>query len=182
MVAGALIGVGVAVIFALISISAVQQRKARAYTEENGEPAVGWLVQANNALFQAGSTDLPALVLVSPDDDTAEDEEYMTELADDVFALKGQDCEDEDEAFVSALVTDERYVAGKRTKLPKSFAGRPNVYLAHIFIFREHLPKGRLSGRMVKCQIVWDEPGTLICTRPMKGRKKSRRDEDEDED
>lgn len=168
---------------AVIVWANVAQNKARDYTLQNGEPSIGWLVQANNNLFEAGNLDYPALVLISPDPKSAEDEEYMTELAEDIMAIKGVDCDDDDEEFVSGLVTDETYIEGKRTKLPKAFADRPNIYLCHIYIFRDHLPKKRLTQNYVCCSIIWDEPKTLICSRPWKSRKKSkRRDDDYDED
>ncbi len=169
----------------VIVIANLSEKKAYEYTVRHGEPALGWIVQANNALFESGVLDQPALILVSPDEDTANDEEFMTELAEEIMDLKGVDCDDDDEEFVSGLVTNEAYVQGKRDKLPKAFAGRPNVYLAHVYIYRDHLPKKRLSQKYVNCLIVWDEPGTMICTRPWKGRKKSkpsRRDEDDDDD
>lgn len=177
--------VGLTVVAVVVIVLAnMSEKKARDYTMKNGEPAIGWLVQANNALYESGNLDYPAVILVSPDEDTANDEEYMTELAEDIMDLKGVDCDDDDEEFVSGLVTNEAYVQGKRDKLPKAFCGRKNVYLAHVYVYRDHLPKKRLTQKYVNCQIVWDEPGTLICTRPWKGRKKSpsRRDEDEDDD
>jgi hypothetical protein len=174
------IGLTVAAVIVIV-IANMSEKKARDYTMRHGDPTIGWIVQANNALFEEGVLDYPALVLISKDEDTANDEAFMTELAEDIMDLKGVDCDDDDEEFVSGLVTDETYVAGKRDKVPKAFCGRPNVYLAHIYIYREHLPKKRLTQKYVCCQVVWDEPGTLICTRPWKGRKKrDRRDEDED--
>ena len=56
------------------------------------------------------------------------------------MAGKLDDCVDEDEAFVAELMADETYVEGKRDKLPKGFAGGRTVYLAHIFVYRDHLP------------------------------------------
>ena len=144
----------------------VQDRRANAYTLRHGRPAIGWLVQANNALFEPGDQDLPALVLVSPDDRTAEDEAYMTDLAGRVMALKEVECDDEDDAFVSRLTTDELYRTGKVDRLPRSFTGSREVYAAHIFIYRDDLPGKRLRGPRVDCLIVWDEPGTLVRTRP----------------
>ncbi len=166
----------------LIVVLNIKMSNARKYTLENGEPVIGWLVQANNNLFEKGIQDYPAVVLISPDPKSADDEEYMTELASDIMSLKGEDCDDDDEEFVSSLVTDEAYVEGKRTKLPKSFADRPNIYLCHVYIYRDDLPKKRLTQNYVCCSIIWDEPGTLICSRPWKGRKKSKRRDDEYDD
>lgn len=172
------------VIVAVVFIAVVNLKiaNARKYTIANGDPVIGWLVQANNNLFEAGNQDYPALVLISPDPKSADDEEYMTELAEDIMAIKGVDCDDEDEEFVSSLVTDERYIEGKRTKLPKSFTDRPNIYLCHVYIFRDDLPKKRLTQNYVCCSIIWDEPKTMICSRPWKSRKKPKRRDDDDYD
>ncbi len=175
------IGLTVAAVILIVVLN-IKMSNARKYTLENGEPVIGWLVQANNNLFEKGIQDYPAVVLISPDPKSADDEEYMTELASDIMSLKGEDCDDDDEEFVSSLVTDEAYVEGKRTKLPKSFTDRPNIYLCHVYIYRDDLPKKRLTQNYVCCSIIWDEPGTLICSRPWKGRKKSKRQDDESDD
>lgn len=144
----------------------IADARKRRYVVENGSPAKGWLIQANMSLFEKGSMDLPALVLVSPNKRVEDDEEFMTDLAQRIMELKEVECDDEDEAFVSNLVTDELYVEGKMDRLPESFAGRHEVYAAHIFVYRDDLPGKRIRGRYLPCSIIWDEPGTMICTRP----------------
>jgi hypothetical protein len=147
-----------------------------------GDQTTGWLVQANAKLFQTGIMDLPALVLLSPDKETAQDKEFLTDLADRVFALKGAepaDCGDPDDAFVAELLRDEKYVEGKRDRLPKRFTQGRVVYLAHIYVYRDHLPGKQLTGRRVPCAIVWDDLKLPICTRPAT-RDDRRREEEED--
>ena len=161
----------------LVVYLSVKESRARQHVLENGEPTVGWVVQANTALFEKGNMDYPALVLISPDPETADDEEFMTGLAERIMDLKGEEGDDEDEEFVSGLVTDERYREGKRDKLPKSFTGGRKVYLAHIWVVRDHLPRGKIDRSYVHCSVVWDEPGTMIVTRPH--RKKGRRRDEE---
>src|SRR5262249_27826616 len=147
-----------------------------------GEPTIGWLVQANSDLFEEGLMDLPALVLISPDEEVANDEAFMTDLADRIMELKGtdpDDCDDEDEAFVAELMADETYVEGKRARLPQRFARGRKVYLVHIFVYRDHLPGGRIRQRRIRCAVIWDDPKSLICTRPS-ARRRRRRDEDDE--
>jgi hypothetical protein len=108
----------------------------------------------------------PAFVLLSPDRETASDEEFMTDLAEQIMELKGEDCDDADEQLVSELVTDEKYRAGKRDKPPRSFTEGREVYVAHIIIFREHLPEQKLTEPFVHCQVDWEEPGTLVVSIP----------------
>src|SRR5690242_7306544 len=134
------LGSGVLVLLAIagIAILVLIDNKRKKRVLEQGEATVGWLVQANSKLFEEGFMDLPALVLLSPDKETVNDEEQMTELAERIMELKGtnpEDCDNEDDAFVAELMFDETYVEGKRDKLPKRFANGRNVYLAHIFVY-----------------------------------------------
>ena len=70
----------------------------------------------------------------------------------------------------------------KGYKLPAKFADGREVYLVHIMIYRDDLPEKKLTSRRVPCAIIWDEPDTLVCTRPAKNRKRrARRDEDDEE-
>lgn len=172
-----LLAVGLVVWLALLD------RRKRKRVLEEWEHTTGWLVQANMDLFEEGVMDLPALVLISPDKEVMDDERFLSELADRIMELKGvkpDECDDEDEALVAKLMSDETYVEGKRDKLPKRFAKGRRVYLAHIFVYRDDLPGKRIKGRRIPCAVIWDDAGSLICTRPA-GQKGRRREEDEDE-
>lgn len=158
---------------------AVTESKRRKYTLENGADAHGWLVQANEALFKPGDIKDPALIVISPDARTNDDEEFMTELAEKIMELKGEEGETKDERKVAKLMADETYRAGKRDELPIGFTDGKTVFLVHIMIYREHLPGKMIEDRKIPCVIVWDEPGTLVCTRPNLRGKKWRPDEDE---
>ena len=59
-----------------------REKKLKRYAEDNGDPTIGWIVQANENLYKKGTADYPAFVLVSPDNDTANDAEYMVGLAE----------------------------------------------------------------------------------------------------
>jgi hypothetical protein len=173
------LGCGGLVLLALIVIIylAILDSKKKKRVIRHGEHATGWLVQANMKLFEDGLMDLPALVLISRDRERADDEEFMTEIAGRIMELKGtdpDDCDDKDDAFVAELMRDERYIEGKRDRLPNQFAkGRP-VYLAHIFVYRDHLPEKRINSPQIPCAVIWDDTKSLICTRPtsQKARRK----------
>jgi hypothetical protein len=172
-------GLAVLGVLALAYLAILDRRKRDRVIAE-GEHTTGWLVQANSELFEEGGMDLPALVLLSRDPEVVDDREFLTDLAERIMDLKGadpDDCEDEDEAFVAGLMRDETYVEGKRDRLPKRFAGGRQVYLAHIFVYRDHLPEKRIRGQRIPCAVIWDEPKSLICTRPS-SRKGHRREED----
>jgi hypothetical protein len=170
-----LIVLGVAFVGFVIYANVSEGKKKR-YTLENGEATHGWLVQANNALFEDGFLDSYALIILSPDKATNNDRDYMTELADRIMELKTEEGETKAERKVSRLMADETYVEGKWDKLPDEFTGGKPVYLAHLMVYRDDLPGKKLKYRKVYCSIVWDEPGRMVCTRPFP------KDEEEDED
>jgi hypothetical protein len=157
---GWLFGCGGLLVIALVVVAyfAIVDRKRKNRVLASGSRTTGWLVQANVKLFEKGFMDLPALVLISPDERTAKDEELMLVLA--------EDCSDEDEAFIAGLMADETYIEGKRDQLPRRFATGRDVYLAHIFVYRNDLPDERIVGNQVPCAVIWEEPGSLICTYP----------------
>ena len=110
----------------------------------------------------------------------------MTDLADSIQGLKGQDpdeVDDEGEAKVAGLMADETYIEGRRDKLPKSFTDGKKVYLVHVYVFREHLRSKRLGNDpRLPCAIIWDEPEVLVCTRPMPKKKLRKREDDDDDE
>jgi hypothetical protein len=168
----------------VIYLMILDRKKTKRVIEE-GEHTTGWLVQANTDLFEKGMMDLPALVLISPDKETAKDKEFMTGLAERIMDLKGtdpDDCDDKDEAFVAELMRDETYVEGKWDKLPKRFAAGQRVYLAHIFVYREHLPGERIQGQRLPCAVIWDDPKSPICTRPAPRRERPDAERPREED
>jgi hypothetical protein len=172
--------VGLTVAFVLFVIYAnVVDAKKRKYTLENGDATHGWLVQANNALFEPGNMDLPALVIISPDAKTNDDEEFMTDLAERIMELKGEEGETKAERAVARLMADETYISGKRDELPAQFTNGKKVFLVHILIYRTHLSGKKIEDRKIPCAIVWDEPGTVVCTRPV--RQTKQRDDDDEE-
>src|SRR5436309_435654 len=110
-------------VLGILIFLAVKDYKSKQRIIAEGEHTVGWLVQANWNLFEKGVMDLPALVLISPDDETNDDREFMTDLADVIMDVKGYDPDDcdGDDALIAELMADETYVAGKRDKLPASY-------------------------------------------------------------
>lgn len=182
-IGGSICGVLVVAAIILIVVLNIKESKKKRQTLEDGDHTTAWLVQANNKLFEDGIMDQPGLVLISPDKATSQDEELMTDLAERIMDLKGEDPDDLDdkaERKIAELMLDETYIEGRRDKLPKSFTQGKEVYLAHIYIYRDHLPGKKLKRRRIPCAVIWDDPESLICTRP--ATKKDRRRDDDDED
>jgi hypothetical protein len=167
---------------AFVAYVAVTESKRRKYTLENGAKTHGWLVQANAALFEPGNANNPALVVISPDARTNDDEEFMTDLAERIMELKGEEGETKAERKVARLMADETYISGKRDELPAEFTDGKTVFLVHIMIYRDHLPGKKIEERKIPCAIVWDEPGTLVCTRPAPSGRRKWRSADDDEE
>ena len=157
-----------------------REKKLKQYAKDNGDPTVGWIVQANNNLYKKGTADYPAFVLISPDEETAIDEEYMVGLAERLNAMKGEETDDEDEESVSKFLMAETFVPGKRFKVPKSLSEGSKLYIVHIWVFHEHLPDGKLTRPNVMCYVVWDDPKAWVITRPYLTRKGSHRKRDAD--
>jgi hypothetical protein len=167
---------------AAVAYLVIVDRKKKNRVLAEGEHTTGWLVQANSDLYEEGFMDLPALVLISPDRETMKDKDFLADLAERIADLKGtdpEDCDDEGEAIVAELMLDETYVEGKRDRLPRHFADGRKVYLAHIFVYRDHLPGGRIQGPRIPCAVIWDDPKAPICTRPVT-RKPRTSEEDDD--
>lgn len=112
------------------------------------------LIQANDALFAPGTTDLPCLVLFGFDDRVTDAE--LEETAGRVVALKGTTQKDRDLAFVAGLTTDERFLYYGRERLPRVLAGRRDLFVAHLYVHRPFLSDGYLDGRVLECVA---EPG-----------------------
>ena len=179
--------IGVVMVLAVIVgiILSMRLNKRRDRVLEEGERTHGWLVQANDELFKKGDSDMPALIVISPDEETNDDEEFMVKLTEEIGELKGADpdeCEG-GEVKVAELMADETYIEGRRDKLPKSFTDGKTVYLVHIYVFRDHLPGKRLGPNpTLPCAIIWDETDGLVCSRPVSKKKSRKRRDDDDED
>lgn len=152
------------------------RRRRRVIAE--GDQTTGWLVQANDKLFEEGQLDLPAFVLISPDKATAEDAEFMGEVLAWVGSLKDTEPDDPDEAEVAAFVTDEMYQEGKRLRIAPGLVNGREVYIAHIYIYRGDLPWRKLTEPTVACAVNWDDPKSMICSRPAPPKKRKRRAND----
>jgi hypothetical protein len=180
------IGLGIAVLIGtLIQMrfsDALKRRRDRVL--RLGDRTHGWLIHVWAPYYSKGDSqysvsktvfeardpdcaDFRTLIIISPDADTNEDAEFMTELAEDIAAIRKRSLDRlyEDEARVQDLLRIDCYREGRRNKLPKSLTDGRTVFLAHLYVFREHLPNALNGDRRILCSIIWDEHG-LICSRP----------------
>jgi hypothetical protein len=142
-------------VYAVIAEAAEDRRYRREAT-----PVLGWIVQANSALFAPGAIARPAQILVAFDAPASGRDEHLAELARRVAVLKGTDPSDPVEAEVARLVNDESYKPFKRFRLPDAFTGGRAVYSMHIWVERDKLPGKQLTLPFVRCLVYPDRPDT----------------------
>src|SRR5262249_6649630 len=117
-------------------------------------------VQANRLLYGPGRyASLPALVLISFEEETPRSLAHLEELADRLYELKERTPRDAAEraARDAILAHQEQPAPRRRARLPPGFTGRRVVYAADFWIRRRYLRKGYLTDeRRIPCVA---EPG-----------------------
>lgn len=122
----------------------------KAYDNLLMEGTVVWgsLVQANTGIFQPGNEDLPALYVFSQEDYFKEFPPHLVEISSRLFALKGtktgQPLIDE----TAERITNE-YKNSCGYPIPYRLTDGHDVFLSVVFLFRDHLPYGRLTSRIM---------------------------------
>jgi hypothetical protein len=121
------------------------------HVRKTGEVVVGWIVQANNVLFQRGQDDAPAQVLITFDRELADDPDQMQDMAQHLGSLKEAPLRTRREAELAELVRDETARFWRRDKLPRAFTGGQVVYSVAVMVRRRYLPRGRLTEPYIYC-------------------------------
>lgn len=152
---------------AVVIVAVITVRYARHEREvmEHGEAIRGWIVQANNVLWEEGREDNAAQILITFDRDLQHDSERMLELALKLGRLKEGQPADRMEAEIAQLVIDETARFSTRGKLPMRFTGGPTVYSTAVMVRRKYLPDGKISLPYVHClALPGDDGGEVIMT------------------
>jgi hypothetical protein len=133
----ALIAGGVAVVglFVYLYLDAQRLRK-------NGIPLQAWIVQANDALYEPGGDDRPALLLLSLPGPRQASNQMLAELAARMVKLRPIRSATGADAAVRELVVDEGFRPGFQTVLPREFTGGSEVHCVHMEIRRDYLSEG----------------------------------------
>ena len=116
-----------------------------------GDPVVGFIVQANNVLWVRGTGDNAAQILITFDPELADDPERMMRLARKLGRLKSEPPDDDMEEEIARLVIDETARFSTRYRLPRKFTGGPTVYSIAVMVRRKYLPAGRLTLPYIYC-------------------------------
>ena len=124
-----------------------------------GDRIVGWIVQANDILFEKGDKEdlLPGLVIFSFDDDVGYDEDFMLSIADYLLKLKKEGSNDPDLQKLVKEIKNEKWKKNSVRKLPSSITDGAEVYMAHVLIGRDTLPKMRLTRSYIRIKAMKDD-------------------------
>ncbi|HEX3150977.1 MAG TPA: hypothetical protein VHR66_23055 [Gemmataceae bacterium] len=162
---GAICSLLVVVALLFLAIHMIRSSRHEADVRENGEPVVGFIVQANNVLWQKGYGDNAAQILITFDRELADDPEQMLKLARRLGKLKSKPPRDDMEEEIAQLVIDETARFSTRYRLPKKFTGGPTVYSIAVMIYRRFLPDRRITLPYVYCVgLPGDDGGAVYMT------------------
>lgn len=148
------------------SIEARQAQRIELVLRRGGVIVQAVRVQANHALYEPGTTDLPGLVLFSFDEEAAGDLRYLLRLADQLYDLKTAQPENEAEARAQAIIraSEKQAYYHRREQLPKGFTGGRVVYAADLWFHRTFLPGRHLiqgENRPLRCIAEPGEKGAV---------------------
>jgi hypothetical protein len=138
-----------AVVF--LVVIGMREKKREEKVRAEGVPTLGWIVQANNVLWEEGSGDNAAQILITFDEELKDDPERMLELALKLGRLKSEPPEDDMEEEIAQLVIDETARFSTRYKLPRKFTGGPVVYSIAVMVRRKYLPEGKITLPYIHC-------------------------------
>ncbi len=115
---------------------------------KQGKPVWGSLVQANSMIFEWGQHNLPASYIYSPEDYFGDNPNHLLEISNRIFALKGTQTGDAALDALANRITDERKDSFSYP-VPYQVTDGHEVYLTSVMLFRESLPEGRLTSRLL---------------------------------
>jgi len=124
----------------VVGINDLVRRRRKADVLATGRLVKGWYVMANNGLYAAGNSNLPALVVFSFDERANQHPSFLGEIAQDLYRLKNSSPKNETEATIVHFVRNERYVADRRRLIPSELTQGVDVYCADVEVYRDYLP------------------------------------------
>ncbi|HEY1685377.1 MAG TPA: hypothetical protein VGG19_11485 [Tepidisphaeraceae bacterium] len=110
----------------------------------NGVVVWGLVIQANGNLFKPGPQDHGAEFVFSPDLDNQPSIEHLSELAHQLFKLKGTTQPQHDLAWIANYLHNERIrVFGRR--VPREISPDVSCEISSVLVRRAYLPTRRLT-------------------------------------
>jgi hypothetical protein len=108
-----------------------------------GAAVWGYIVQANDQLFEPGDRDLPAALVFSEDPYFDDHLETLEDISASLYDLKGRTDVSPETARFAEVISDQ-YIALFNAPLPGSLTEGRKVYYTTIVVHRRHLPDGVL--------------------------------------
>lgn len=139
---------------------------------ENGKPVLAVLVMANSEFLREKTIEsAPALTIFSHEPPTASLAEALHELAADLFDLYTADDEEiaglpPHQQQTAEIIKSDAYHEGRRNRVPLQLTRGRVIYMADIWIHRDHLPEHVEESRVLACLASGTEEGEIMVLPP----------------
>ncbi len=117
----------------------------------------GHIVQANSLLFEEGKEDCPGELLFSLNRADCFDPEILSDIAHDLFALKGTEPDDKEFRPIANHLTDE-YTRVFGLDVPKTISGKLTCKISTTYFIRKHLPFKKLTSGFLPLVVYPNKP------------------------
>ena len=115
---------------------------------QEGTVVWGHIIQANQLMFADGDANCPGEVVYSLADSKAAEPEYLQDVAQALYSLKGTAPSDPELAPIADYLTDEMIrVFG--LAVPSALSPSIRCQISTTFFVRKHLPKRRLCSPLI---------------------------------
>ncbi len=146
------IGIGLLISHALASRASTRRRAALLDPESiaSGRIRMAYPLMFNSMFMRGEVSEAPGLVLIIDDDGPAPDELDMMAL-EMLIQFGSVESKSQTERALAALMTDERYVPQRRTRIDSSVTNGRVIYAAHLMANRSELVADLNSYPMIPC-------------------------------
>jgi hypothetical protein len=127
-----------------------------------GDRVVGWIVQANDMLYQKAGKDgendqFPGLVVFSLDPKDGYNVEFMESICKYLIKLKENGTDDPKLKKLVQEIRDEKWRKNRIRQLPEEITDGAEVYMAHVLICVPNLPKKRITRSYIRVKVMADD-------------------------
>ena len=124
---------------------------------EQGTVVWGHIVQANTLMYKAGPLNCPGDIVYCADPKLVVDVRQLSDVARQLFKLKGEAKSDSQESWISEYLANER----KRVfglPVPSTISPSMPCAISTVFFNRKHLPTGVLTKSLMPLLVMEQEP------------------------
>ena len=127
----------------------------------NGVVIWGHIIQVNEELFESGWEDLPGEVVYSLDDRNTAKPQALSEIAEDVYRLKGEDPTDPELKPIAHYLTDE-YIRVFGLEVPTVISSTLRCRISTTMFIRKHLPNRSVNFTKLPLIVHPEEPYVVL--------------------